>query len=65
MEVAKPEKLILVPTWTVKAVLSMGRRNTHLKPTYREKQRRKPLARVRSAGTLHWHGFDRVRLSRL
>jgi hypothetical protein len=31
------------------------------KPLYREKQRLKPLARVRSAGTLHWQGFDRAR----
>src|SRR6266581_4588550 len=46
-------------------VVSMGRRNTQLKTTYREKQRLKPLAKVRSAGTLRWQGFDRARPNRL
>ena len=44
----------------VSRVISMGRRNTKLGPGWRLKQKLKPIARVRPAGTLSWLGFDRV-----
>jgi len=39
----------------------MGGRNSQLEPNLQRKQRLKPLAKVRSAETLTWLGFDRVR----
>jgi len=41
-------------------VVSIGRRNTKLEPTWHWKRKPKSLARVRPAGTLPWLGFDRV-----
>src|SRR5208282_5027305 len=42
------------------AVISMGRRNTKLEPSWHGKQKLNSLARVRPAGTLPWLGFHRV-----
>src|SRR5208282_3838000 len=46
------------------AVISMGRRNTKLEPSWHGKQKLNSLARVRPAGTLPWLGFHRVQPNR-
>jgi hypothetical protein len=38
-------------------VVSKGRRNTQLRPTFNENKKLKALARIRSAGTLPWLGL--------
>ena len=38
-------------------VVSMGRRNTQLRPTFNENKKLKALARIRSAGALPWLGL--------
>ena len=42
----------------------MGRRNTQVEPDLPLKTKAKSLARVRSAGTLPWLGFDRAQPNR-
>jgi len=42
----------------------MGRRNTQVEPDLPLKTKAKSLARVRSAGTLTWLGFDRAQPNR-
>ena len=48
----------------VRAVVSMGRRNTKLEPAWHGKQMLKSLAGVRADGMLPWLGFDSVQPNR-